>query len=98
MADTTNTTGTGGSPRAADLTPSDSSQDFWKRHCSTPGGVICVFVYRGGDNPEAIAIFSDMEKVDAWLRRFADDSGTAVVVPYVIDEPDFGDVPAGRIV
>lgn len=72
------------------MTPDD--QAFFARHDAHPQGVYLVTVY-----PEQrTAVFKTKAAADAWLATLPDES-TAVVAPFVIDEPDFGNVPPGRL-
>ena len=54
--------------------------------------VITVLLKEGVQ--ERVDIFSTREKADAWADKFdADDGYACVFVPYVVDEPEFGNVP-----
>ena len=54
--------------------------------------VIAVLLKEG--EQERVDVFSTREKADAWADKFSGDDGYACVfVPYVVDEPEFGNVP-----
>lgn len=61
--------------------------DFYKAHRGGTGNVVMVFASYRGD--ERFAIFGSIETAKAWALKLGDDFACAFV-PYVIDEPDFG--------
>jgi hypothetical protein len=73
----------------------DEVAAFFASHCSTPGGVIVVEVWADGERQQT-GIFRSFDKAMAWRDRFGDD-GAAIFSPYVLDEPDFGNVPADSL-
>lgn len=79
---------------------------FYADHVAqSPKNVIMVtLIFMGDMNNERHAIFSDYAKAQAWidsverqLGSFAKEAvrGT-VTVPYIIDEPDYGNIPANK--
>lgn len=69
-----------------------TEEQFFRLHDAEPRGVYLVTVYPEERN----AIFGTKAAADAWLATLPDED-TAVVSPYVIDEPDFGNVPPERL-
>ncbi|MCV0395466.1 MAG: hypothetical protein K5872_22220 [Rhizobiaceae bacterium] len=63
---------------------------FFDHHCSAAGGVIVVHIHDGEGCQ--MGVFSSFNTAQEWIDRF-DDAHQAVVVPYVLDEPDYGNVP-----
>lgn len=70
---------------------------FWAKHAA--GGpthvVLAIAVYKEGGFRNGI--FSDIEKATAWSDALDDDEyGHVVLSPYVIDVPEFGNVPQSQ--
>lgn len=70
---------------------------FWARHAQTPGGVIVVDIYKDGE-PYRTGIFTKWSQANDWVdkidREAPDECDLrAVFVPYVLDAPEFGNIP-----
>lgn len=63
---------------------------FYDQHRGGTGNIILVSIF--GDGLERVAMFSCIERAEEWADTFGDDA-RVVFSPYVIDEPDFGNVP-----
>lgn len=63
--------------------------DFYKAHRGGAGNVVMVFASNKCD--ERFAIFGSIETAQAWALKLGD-SFACAFVPYVVDEPDFGNV------
>lgn len=71
-----------------------SVSDFYEQHAA--GGPDCVVVaHVYFDDGERIGIFRSLDRAHAWADNFEHDETCrgAVFAPYVIDIPDFGNVP-----
>lgn len=65
---------------------------FYARHRGGSGCVFVVMVYTKGEMV-GMAVVSDKEKVTAWLdAHYDDDCYTAMTVPFMVDEPDWGNL------
>lgn len=62
-----------------------SDEIFYAKHDACPQGVYVVTVYP----EERQAIFTNKAAVSAWLESLPE-YVSSLVVPYVLDEPDFG--------
>lgn len=62
---------------------------FYERHRGGSGNVVVVLAYSHGI--ERTGIFSSIEKAQEWRDTLGDD-WTCIFAPYVVDEPDFGNV------
>lgn len=88
-------------PAAGDWRKTDP---FMQKHRGGSGNVWISYLYNtetGEDGPRAV--FSCDEAIDAWNDRldregkYPEDAGWVLLsVPYVVDEPDFGNVPKGQ--
>lgn len=67
-----------------------STDEFNKQMDENPKAVYVVESYDGLERTQ-LALFSTKAKVQAYCDAQGDDV-TCVVCPYVIDEPDFGNV------
>lgn len=68
-----------------------STDDFHKQMDENPNAVYVVETYNGLDRKQ-LGLFSTKEKAQAWCDSW-DDDHSCVVCPFVIDEPDFGNIP-----
>ena len=64
---------------------------FYERHRGGSGNVVVVFAYSEFNYDELTGIFSSIEKAHAW-RDTLGDEWTCIFAPYVVDEPDYGNV------
>ena len=67
-----------------------TSDEFHDAMDANPYGVYLVNAYKAG-KPVRDAIFSTKAKVEAWTNSLPDEY-TCCVCPFVIDEPDFGNI------
>jgi hypothetical protein len=63
---------------------------FYDRHRGGSGNVIVVHAY--SDDDQITGVFSSIETAQAWRDSLDEDEWTCVFAPYVVDEPDFGNV------
>ena len=68
-------------------------EEFFSAMDANPNAVYAVEMYRGVDRHQ-LALFASKAAADAWCQRPEFDEMAAVVCPYVIDEPDFGNTVA----
>jgi hypothetical protein len=64
-------------------------EDFFAAMDANPDAVYAVELYSGTERRQ-LGLFSTKAKAAAWCDRPEFDEMTAVVCPFVIDEPDFG--------
>lgn len=57
-----------------------------------PAGVYIVSIFREGA-VVGHGVFSTKAKVKEWADKPEFDDAAALIVPFVIDEPDFGNIP-----
>jgi hypothetical protein len=69
-----------------------TDDEFYANHDADPRGVYLVTVYPD----ERTGIFTTQAAVTAWTEALADDE-TAVICPFVLDEPEFGNIPPGAL-
>jgi len=73
---------------------------FWADHIAGgPGNVVVALAQPlpGVEHGERIGIFSTIENASAWADTLSEDEFSGVVfVPYVIDVPEYGNVPEGE--
>ena len=67
-------------------------QAFFERHTAHPGGVIVVWYLE--NERDCVAIFSTYEKAKAFMDVA---QVPCMAAPYVVDEPDYGDVPVASL-
>lgn len=60
---------------------------YYTEHLSTPGAVHVVTVM---GEAESLGVFSDLDMARQWADQQASD---CLFVPYVINVPEFGDIP-----
>jgi hypothetical protein len=48
------------------------------------------------DGAERHGVFSSLEKAEAWADEI-DEDGDVVFVPYIIDHPEYGNIPAEEL-
>lgn len=69
---------------------------FYAKHAECgPSHVVVAHIYRQGSH-EITGVFSTLQKAREWVDSFgADDHDdvAAIFSPYVIDTPEFGNVP-----
>lgn len=65
---------------------------FYDRHCSTPGGVVLAHIYDSDGDEMETGVFSSLAKAHEWVGTRVD-ATAAVFSPYVIDAPEYGNVP-----
>ncbi len=77
---------------------SDDVEDYYRKHCAMPGGVILVIMAME-DGSEQTEVFTSIEKARAWADDFGDVNNTACAVfsPRVIDMPEFGNIEEGHL-
>lgn len=68
------------------------TESFFETHDAHPHGVYLVTIYPEERN----AVFTTKSAADAWIRSLPD-YGQSLTIPYVLDEPDFGNVPVGTL-
>lgn len=73
----------------------DSTDDFYKLHRGGNGRVVVAFLYTDGELV-GTGIFSCIESAEAWVSVQEDCDG-AVFSPYVVDCPEFGNIPSNLI-
>jgi DNA replication protein DnaC len=67
---------------------------FFAKHCATPGAVIIVQIIGERGEQERMGVFSSLAQAQEWADTFdADDATAALFAPYIINEPDFGNIP-----
>lgn len=64
---------------------------FFKEHDELPSGIYKVDIYDKKNRFVMTALFSTIEKAQVWLKTLPDE-GSCVTAPFVIDEPDFGNI------
>lgn len=81
----------------SDQSNCDDIDPFYAAHAAGgPGNVVVVHVVLK-DGGERLGIFSTIEKARAWSESLDDDAHHGVVfVPYVVDVPEYGNVPKGE--
>ncbi len=67
-----------------------NDDDFTNAVDQMENAVFVVECYAPSGNRNEIALFSTKERAEAWMERPEFDDLTCVVIPYVIDDPDFG--------
>jgi hypothetical protein len=77
------------------MVTSEGDAAFFKRHDSHPQGIYVVEVYLYG-HQVATGIFSTQEKVSSFLEQF-EPQHNAITIPFIIDHPDFGQTPKGKL-
>lgn len=60
---------------------------YYTEHLSTPGSVLVVSVM---GEPGGMGVFSDLEMARAWADE---QESPTLTVPYVINVPEFGNIP-----
>lgn len=70
--------------------------DFYEQHCAMPGGVVIAFCYDGDGEAAETGVFSTLEKASEWVSAHQIE-GSVIFSPYVIDQPEFGNVPAKEL-
>lgn len=65
-----------------------TDDDFHAQMDADPKAVYVVELYDGTDRQQT-ALFSTKANAEAWLARPEFEDATAVVCPFVIDEPEF---------
>lgn len=71
-------------------------EEFCKKMDENPLGVYCVDIYKNGEWVDA-AVFSTKAKTDHLIDHHPISDSDALVVPYIIDEPDFGNIAKGKL-
>ena len=72
---------------------SAEKDEFFARHRGGTGNVVVAWVLKDGERDQ-ISVFGSIEQANAWANRFNEDDGyVCVFVPFVVDEPDYGNVP-----
>lgn len=66
--------------------------EFYERHCAMPGGVVIAFCYSADGDEMVSGVFSSLEKASEWVATHQDE-GSVIFSPYVIDQPEYGNVP-----
>jgi hypothetical protein len=70
------------------------STRFWAEHAAGgPGNVVAAYARRN-DGGETLGIFSTIALAEAWAESLDEEEYAGVVfAPYVIDVPEYGNVP-----
>lgn len=85
-----------GPPTPADEAPYNPAADpFWIEHSARSDGVINVYAYNVETGDERTGIFSTMVRAQAWVNSL-DEAWTTVSTPFILDEPDYGNIPKGE--
>ena len=73
---------------------SDSAETFYAQHAAGgPTNVVVAYAIRK-DEGQDIGIFSTLQKAREWSDALSDDRyHGCVFAPYIIDVPEFGNVP-----
>ena len=73
-------------------------QEFQRKHDTSPIGVWLVFVLdeRVHTDPDqtSVAVFSNIAAADAWANSV---KLPCLISPYVIDNPDYGEIPISKM-
>ena len=78
--------------------PSSFSREeiaFYEAMTKEPTGVFVVELHRKNGGVNA-AVFSSYESTRKWLDE-ASDEDVAVITPFIVDEPAFGNMPRSKI-
>lgn len=77
--------------------PAGDIDAFYAEHAAGgPGNVVAVHAMRR-DGRERLGVFSTFEKARAWSDSLSEREYSSVVfAPYVIDVPEYGNVPKGE--
>lgn len=70
-------------------TDSETVREFYDRHCATLGGVVVVLLYHPDGEGEDMGIFSSLDFAKEWIAAHPERT-SAAIVPYMIDNPDYG--------
>lgn len=74
--------------------------EFYARHCAFKGAVVLVTVFSDGGEKEHVGVFSNIDSAKAWSDRVHDkeaDVEAALFSPYIIDVPDYGNIPSESV-
>lgn len=70
---------------------------FFASHCAHHAGVVIVqMIDRETGEEIRSAVFSSLPKAKHWVQGRDMEHEAAVFAPYVIDEPDYGNVPTDQ--
>lgn len=71
--------------------------EFYALHAAGGSGNVVAVHAQRKDGGERLGIFSTVERARAWSDSLSDDEYVgSVFVPYVIDVPEYGNVPKGE--
>lgn len=77
------------------------TRTFFDDHAAGgPSNVVIVHFYADGN--ERVGVFSTLEAAYRWVdkvrddERLEDDESCAVFVPYIIDVPEYGNIPKNK--
>lgn len=72
----------------------NSDDPFFDRHRGGSGAVWVLMARNDRQDDERLAVFSDLDKAQAWIDGFGeDDEWEFLSAPYLIDEPDYCHLP-----
>lgn len=73
------------------------TDDFYEKQDAHPQGVYLVVTYHKKDpDYEQTAIFSTKTRVENYLNKLGENC-TSAIVPFIIDEPNFGNIPRDKL-
>lgn len=75
---------------------SDSAEAYFAQHVANGADHVVFATAIREDGSEAHKVFSTLAKAKAWADRECGEDGSAIFVPYIIDVPEFGNVPASK--
>ena len=82
--------------RGVQITPSAVDQFFAEHAAGGPSHIVAAMAVKAAGG-EDFAVFSTIAKARAWADTLNDDDYRGVVfVPYVVDVPEYGNVPKGK--
>lgn len=72
----------------------DDCEKFYAEHAAGGGLVVVTASRKDGALDPKIGIFSALDKAQAWADGLSDrDYFPRVIAPYVVDAPEYGNVP-----
>lgn len=74
----------------------NEASEYYRRHCSIYGGVVVAFHIKDDGGVDVLGIFSTLEKAHEWVDEHVDE-GDLLFSPYVVDEPEFGNIPSKEL-
>lgn len=69
-----------------------TEDEFFAKHDADPRAVYLVEIV-----PGRFGIFSTKALLDAWLDTIPEEEGAAVVSPFYIDVPEYGEIPRKKM-